>query len=237
MSTAPDARAMANDAVRRARRAIDDVVDRLRDARARVVVIALCVCACTNPSAETFHGACVEGKFVERSALDALAMRTQGRVCSNYGLSHALRLRKPTYGVHDVIIASIARTTRDGRHFLGAFGTWFRVPKVLNFIPTVFVNVYRVHVTVFALIALGALGALAVRALRLIKTVVVGVFGLAAASYVAPRVCDAPLWSIALCAAMWGYAYKRGCLNGVVTVLKALKPPPKHRRGRGPPPR
>jgi hypothetical protein len=36
---------------------------------------------------------------------------------------------------------------------------------------------------------------------------------------------------------MWGYAYKRGCLNGVVTVLKALKPPPKHRRGRGPPPR
>ena len=111
------------------------------------------------------------------------------------------------------------------------------MPKVLNFIPTVFVNVYRVHVTVFALIALGALGALAVRALRLIKTVVVGVFGLAAASYVAPRVCDAPLWSIALCAAMLGYAYKRGCLNGVVTVLKALKPPPKHRRGRGPPPR
>jgi len=232
---APDVRAMANDAVGRARRAIDDVADRLRDARVLAVVIALCVCAMTNPSAETFHAACVKGKFVKRSALDALMMRTQGRVCSNYGLSHALRLRKPTYGVHDVIIASIARTRGDSRHFLGVFGTWTRVPKVLNFIPTVFVNVYRVHATVFALIALGALGALAVRALRLIKTVVGGVFGLAAASYVAPRVCDAPLWSIALCAAMWGYAYKRGYLDGVVKMLKALKPPPRHRRGRGPP--
>ena len=172
---APDVRAMANDAVGRARRAIDNVADRLRDARVLAVVIALCVCAMTNPSAETFHAACVKGKFVKRSALDALMMRTQGRVCSNYGLSHALRLRKPTYGVHDVIIASIARTRGDSRHFLGVFGTWTRVPKVLNFIPTVFVNVYRVHATVFALIALGALGALAVRALRLIKTVVVGV--------------------------------------------------------------
>jgi len=233
---APDARSRVRDAARRARRAVEDVVDRARDARVLAVVLALCVLAGTNPSAESFHAACVEGAFVERSTLDALTMRARGRVCSNYGLARALRLRKPTYGVHDLVIASVARTRRDARHYVGALGAWTRVPKALNFIPTVLVNVYRVHATVLALVALGALGALAVRALRLIKTVVFGVAGVAATAYAAPRACDAPLWSIALCVAMWGYAYKKHYLDGVVGALKALKPPPKHRRGGAPPP-
>lgn len=69
--------------------------------------------------------------------------------------------------------------------------------------------------------------------LCLIKIVVVGVFGFVAVSYVASRVCDVLLWLIVFCVVMWGYVYKRGCLNGVVIVFKVFKFLFKYRRGRG----
>jgi len=214
----------------RAARALDDV-DRARAMTALALALAAVALATLNPTPETFHDVCLRSAHAQKSLAEKfLPVRaTRAWACSNGGFLRAVRLRAEAFTVADLLVASIARV-RDGAHYLGCLGTWFAVPRFLNPLVTLVVHVYRVHATVFACVLVAAVGATALKALRMVKTLVFAAVALVAGWFALPRACGAPLWSILLCVAAWGAAYKMKKLDGLVRAMSAIAPPPGHGR-------
>ena len=214
----------------RASRALDDV-DRARAMTALAVALAAVALATLNPTPESFHDVCLRSAHAQKSLAEKfLPVRaTRAWACSNGGFLRAVRLRPEAFTVVDLCVASIARV-RDGAHYLGCLGTWSAVPRFLNPIVALVVHVYRVHATVFACALVAAVGASALKALRVVKMLVAGAVALVVGFYFLPRACGAPLWSILLCVAGWGAAYKMKKLDGLVRAMSAFAPPPRHRR-------
>lgn len=214
----------------RASRALDDV-DRARAMTALALALTAVALATLNPTPESFHDVCLRSAHAQTSLAEKfLPVRaTRAWACSNGGFLRAVRLRAEAFTVADLFVASIARV-RDGAHYLGCLGTWVAVPRLLNPLVTLVVHVYRVHATAFACALMALVGVSALRALRMVKTLVVAVVALVVGWFALPRACGAPLWSILLCVAGWGAAYKMKKLDGLVRAMSAFAPPPRHRR-------
>ena len=216
----------------RAKKMMDDAREMARDARVARPWFAACavvaVWAWTKPPPETFYAHCVRARAVRRTVGDVVLAGAISPtwVCSNSGV-RAL-VRKAAFTCHDGVVATVCRT-RDGAAFVGALGTWMRVPFPLHVVVNVLVHVIRVNNALLSLASLGVVGVVAMKTLKALKLLALGVFGAAAVYFGFPRYAGVPRWSIALTAGLYYVAYRKHLLDGVLRVAKAMKLPPRHR--------
>ena len=215
----------------RAKRMMDDACAIARDARTRPWFAALAVVAAMawmKPPPEAFYAHCVRARAVRRTVRDVVfaGAISPTWVCSNSGASALVR--KAAFTCHDGVVATACRT-RDGEAFVGALGTWIRVPFPLDVVVNALVHVIRVNNALLSLASLGVVGVVAMKTLKALKLLALGVFGAAAVYFGFPRYAGVPRWSIALTAGLYYLAYRKHLLDGVLRVAKAMKPPPPRR--------
>jgi len=217
----------------RAKGMMDDARAIARDAArtppwfaAAVAIVAAWVW--TKPPPEAFYAHCVSARSVRRTVGDVVLAGAMSPtwVCSNSGV-RAL-VQKAAFTCHDGVVATVCRT-RDGAAFVGALGTWMRVPFPLDVVVNALVHVIRVNNALLSLASLGVVGVVAMKTLKALKLLVLGVFGGAAVYFGFPRYAGVPRWSIALTAGLYYVAYRKHLLDGVLRVVKAIKPPPRRR--------